>query len=208
MAIAGDIINPDVMGPGPPAKASTRAVIDGDLILRINDGATEIGILPKGIGLERLRFDGKKVVDLLTLTFMWVEDKGGLFILHCIPLPGCRLVEMTYSDRARLVNDGGTIRLLTEEEIAAAKAKASIESKNVKFLNDIGGDVEKALLLDVIKLLYCFIVAERQPNAQLGAWLDTQVANMAATFHWADERARMERLIDALKARMVNYYAD
>lgn len=185
-----------------------KAILNRDIILQINTGETEIGAIPRGVGLERLRWDGSQIVDLVGMAGFWVEHRGGVFVLHCVPVEGAQFVSMAYADRRRLMNDNGTIRLRTPAEIAVAEAQARVESKNAGLLNGIAGDVDKGLMLDVIKLLYCMIVATREPNAQLGAWLDSQVADMKATFQWADERARMERLIDKLKARMGTYYAD
>lgn len=46
-----------------------KATLDRDIIVHLTPhGATEIGNLPTGAGLERLRFDGKKVVDLASLS--------------------------------------------------------------------------------------------------------------------------------------------
>lgn len=197
------------MTTGPTTRSVTKAVIDGDLILRLSGGDTEIGPMPKGIGLERLRFDGQKVVDLLSLDEMWVENKGGVWILHCIPLPGCQRVKMTYADRWRLTENAGTYRVMTEEEQAQIEARANAKSRNEFLLQSILDETDHSILLDGIKLLYAFIIAQREPNAQLGAWLDSQIPDMKATFQWtAAERQRFEGLIDKLKARMEKYYAD
>ena len=40
-----------------------KAFVQDDLIISITEeGNTEIGSMPKGVGLERLRFDGEKVI--------------------------------------------------------------------------------------------------------------------------------------------------
>lgn len=185
-----------------------KAILDRDIILQINMGDTEIGHIPKGVGLERLRWNGSEIVDLMGLTAIWIEQQGGVWVLHCVEVPNSQLVTMTYAERRRLMNDAGTYRLMTPAEIADAEAKDRLESKNTGLLRSISGDTDRGLMLDIIKLLYCFIVATREPNAQLMAWIDIQVADMKATFQWTDERLRMEHLIDALKTRMDRYYAD
>ena len=189
-----------MMDNGPTTRTVTRAVIDGDLILRISGGETEIGPMPRGIGLERLRFDGKRVVDLLTLDEMWVENKGGVWVLHCIPLPGCQRVKMTYADRWRLTNDAGAYRLRTQEEIDKAEAKAIVRSRAETVIYKIMDEMDKAFLIDAIRLFYAFILAERESNKELGDWLNKQLPDIKATFAWQPEDfARLEKLIDTLK---------
>jgi len=55
-----------------------RAMLDRDIIVHLTPhGDTEIGSIPKGAGLERMRFDGKQLVDLATLGEIWVEPIPG-----------------------------------------------------------------------------------------------------------------------------------
>ena len=94
-----------------------KAVVKEDIIIQITErGDTEIGALPQGVGLERLRWNGSEIVDLITLNQMWVRYVG-FFELHCIQVPDSVLVDMTYADRKKLTQNGDTIRLLTQEEI-------------------------------------------------------------------------------------------
>lgn len=196
-------------GPAPPTAPNVKAIVDGDIILKLYGGDTEIGAVPKGVGLERLRFDGQKVIDLIELTAMWVELKQGIFVLHCIPLPDTQLVQMTYDQRNRLINNSGTYRILTDQEVEAAESNAIEISRNNRLLRDLTKRTAGVVLLDMIKLLYAFILAEREPNAQVGQWLNSQLADFKATFEWsALERAKLERHIAAIKERMQEYYAD
>ena len=46
-----------------------KANLKEDIIVMLTEnGSTEIGPLPKNVGLERLRFNGQRVVDLFDLT--------------------------------------------------------------------------------------------------------------------------------------------
>jgi len=114
-----------------------KAIVNKDIIVHITErGDTEIGRLPRGIGLERLRWDGSKVVDLADLDKIWVEHKNGAFILHAIEVPGSQLVKMTYKDRKRLTIEDGKIRLLTAEEMAAKQAEEkgkAADLRNLKY---------------------------------------------------------------------------
>jgi len=112
-----------------------KAIVDKDIIVHITErGDTEIGHLPRGIGLERLRWDGSKVVDLADLDKIWVEHKNEAFILHAIEVPGSQLVKMTYKDRKRLTVEDGKIRLLTAEEMAAKQAKEKDKAADLRNL--------------------------------------------------------------------------
>ena len=95
-----------------------RAVLKDDIIINIiPKGETEIGKLPKAVGLERLRFDGEKIIDLAELNTFWVVAKSSTFFeLHCIEVPNSQQISMIYSERKRLYLDNGIIRLRAEQE--------------------------------------------------------------------------------------------
>jgi len=121
-----------------------KAVVSQDIIVHITErGDTEIGKLPKGIGLERLRWDGSKVVDLAGLDEIWVECKNGAFILHAIEVPGSQLVRMTYKDRKRLTIEDGKIRLLTTGEIAEKQAEEKGKATDLRNLKHDFGQMIK-----------------------------------------------------------------
>jgi len=112
-----------------------KAILKDDIIIRITErGTTEIGTLPKGIGLERLRFNGTQIVDLADLSSIWIENQGGVFILHAIEVEESQQVEMTYNDRKRLMNANDGIRLRTLEEMDAQEAKEIAFSEDMHSL--------------------------------------------------------------------------
>jgi len=112
---------------------------DYDRINKINvsDGI-EIGSIPKDVGLERVRWDGKKLVDLFKLSKMWVEYKNGIFLLHCIQVPHSQLVEMQYKDRKKLWNDNGIYKIKTEKEIKAEETIQYRKSHYPEISDQIG----------------------------------------------------------------------
>jgi hypothetical protein len=96
---------------------------------------TEIGDLPKGVGTERLRWTGRQLVDLMDLSAMWAKRVGNTFELHAVRVPGSQLVQMSYTERKRLINDNGTYRILTQTEVddlKAAEAADLLETNNLK----------------------------------------------------------------------------
>jgi len=122
-----------------------RAFLKEDKITHITEsGDTEIGLLIPEVGLDRLRFNGTKVVDLADMDFIWVREiPGGGYDLHCVEVPNSQLVEMQYSQRKNLYTQlNGLIRVLTEEEISA---------KQVAELAD--QDDNRALKAELVELI-------------------------------------------------------
>ena len=92
-------------------------IINYDMIGSIADpDGIEIGSLPKGVGFERVRWDGANLIDLNILSQIWVQFIGGAFVLHCIEVPNSQLVTMNYSDRKKLWNNAGTYEIKTAEQ--------------------------------------------------------------------------------------------
>ena len=104
-----------------------KAILKEDMIVKISNSpdAIEIGDLVPEAGLERLRFDGTRVTDLMELSEMWVRYLGGrCFELHAVEVPDSQFVKMGYRDRKYLINEAGVIRVLTEEETAEREEDA------------------------------------------------------------------------------------
>lgn len=95
-----------------------RATLDRDIILKVGlQVGVEIGRLIPGVPLTQQRFDGTKVVDLATFNQMWIARVNGVFSFHAIQVPGSQLVNMTWADRKRVVEDPpGTFRVLSQAE--------------------------------------------------------------------------------------------
>ena len=116
-----------------------------DMILKISiDGGVEIGSVPKGVGLERMRWTGSKLVDLINLDVIWVEFINGLFRLHSIETPYSQLVEMQYKDRKKLWNDNGTYKIKSDDQI---KTETNLEYRRSHYplISDQIGEIMKYL---------------------------------------------------------------
>ncbi len=120
-----------------------KAILDGDVIIAKSSAGIDVGPVPNDVGLERLRYDVSipGVVDLMTLSAIYVEHRGGNFILHAVsqhPVTGktYTLITMAYTDRRNLIQElNGTIRLLTPTEITArdqAILDDMTDSRNLK----------------------------------------------------------------------------
>ena len=85
-----------------------RAILDGDRIVKLCiEGGVEIGKPPKGVGLERLRWDGKKLVDLASLNTIYVTRKNGAIQLHATAKKDAQKVKMKWKDRKKLREENG-----------------------------------------------------------------------------------------------------
>lgn len=92
-----------------------KVTLQDDYIVSLS-GDVEVGRLPKDVGLERLRWDGERLVDLLYVSEIWVRYVHGAWKLHCIPIAGAQQIAMSWADRKRLTMTRNEIRLLTVEE--------------------------------------------------------------------------------------------
>jgi hypothetical protein len=98
-----------------------KAYLKDDIIIKTNlTKGVEIGNKPSKIGWERVRWDGKKLIDLNAERDTKYIDPHG--IMHCIELPGTQPVFMKWSERKRLRRINGTWFLLSEEAMENEKA--------------------------------------------------------------------------------------
>ena len=116
-----------------------------DMIKKTNvDNGIEIGSVPKGVGLERMRWTGSKLVDLFNLDVIWVEFINGGFRLHSIETPYSQLVEMQYKDRKKLYNDNGTYKIKSDDQIQN-ETNSELRKGNFPKISDQMGAIMKYL---------------------------------------------------------------
>jgi len=142
-----------------------KAYVSDDIIVHITErGDTEIGRIPvdkRKVGLDRLRWDGTNIVDLMDCPEIWVRYNGYAFDLHAIEVPNSQKVGMSYKDRDRLVVDEGTIRLKTEGEVQLEKqgmAAQMVGNRLRKALQRTVGDPQEQLA-DAYKLINLLVMA-------------------------------------------------
>lgn len=148
-----------------------KAILNEDKIVYFSEreSAVEIGEVPYGVGLERLRFDGTQVVDLADLSAFWVRQIGPrAFEFHAVEVPNSQYVEMAWADRKRLINDAGTIRVMTQSEIDEWQAEKQRQTDVVQQYND---------RTRYNNLLKQFITAT--PN-QIQNYIDNNVTDLAS----------------------------
>jgi len=191
------------------------AILDRDIIISLTiKGDTEIGTIPadkKGVGLDRLRFDGEKIVDLADLTELWVEAVApDFFICHAIEVQGSQKVIMSYQDRKNLMIDNGTIRLKTAAEITVEKEaqnKTMIKNRlRQAFKRDVG-DPEDALA-DAWKIIALLIVQLRTGDLKIDAFLAEILPDLQAAYPFDTVKDGLADSVKTIKTLMEGYRAE
>ena len=104
-----------------------RVILKEDIIIKVVDPKSEKGVevgnLPLGAPRDftRIRWNGTKLVDLMSLDEIHVRRHNNVWSLHCVPVKGSQLVTMKYDKRSWLIDDAGTYRILTVEEVVQRK---------------------------------------------------------------------------------------
>jgi len=188
-----------------------RAILNNDIIVNLVSDISrgvEIGALPKDVGIERLRFNGVKVVDLAGLSAFWVERKTDGFILHCVEVPNSTYLEFAYADRKFLILNGGTLRLKTTEEIEAEKLEIKVKIlKNklrLKLLDSIGDAQDQNM--QTLAFVCALIVYARIQPPVLGDFLDQIIPDIMEIFPLNRWEQTLKTGARDLKAAMVEYY--
>ena len=129
----------------------SRAIVNKDMIVKITVDpklGIEIGSIPRGVGLERLRWDGSELIDLLYLDKFYVDRKTRK--LHATKQPNCDKITMSYNDRFNLIEDpvSKKLRVMTDDEIKKPKKEEYIARRRKEYPS-IGDQV--ALIMDYLK---------------------------------------------------------
>jgi len=185
-----------------------KATLDFDRIINITAaGSTEIGTIPpdkKGVGQERLRFDGKAIVDLDDLMEIWVEKKSGIFILHAIEVPGAQLVAMTYADRKRLVDDAGTFRLKTQAEIDQEAQDFDLAKAKARLKRIIADQDDHNH--DVMALLFAIIYYVMTQNTQIETFFNSILDDIRDVYPLARVQETLKEHLAVHKAAVADYW--
>jgi hypothetical protein len=100
-----------------------KAILKDDIIIRLVDPKSDVGVdvgdLPLGAPLDfnRIRWNGTSLVDLMTFDEIYVRRVNGVWTLHSVEVEGSQLVTMKYWRKKFLIDDSGTYRVMTGEEI-------------------------------------------------------------------------------------------
>ncbi len=173
----------------------------------------DVGPLPKGVGIDRLRWTGSELVDLLYLTEIYVvEEAIGVFSFHAREIPGSQLVTMQYTDRKDLINDNGTIRVKTVQERLDEQTAKLIQRAKSKATSAMGKQMGMVVeqFMFTQRLMYVLIWSLRTGNAQGLQFVDNYLTEMGTLFDLADPNFKADLIADykKIKAVIKDYYQD
>jgi hypothetical protein len=187
-----------------------KAILNEDIILQFSQTpvAVEVGRVPKGVGMERLRFNGHRVVDLMDLAVIYVRPIGPSFELHAVQVLGSQAVNMSYTDRGRLFKEkNGMIRILNEDEQDARKIQELLSQLKARHRSSLKSKVsdEKDMLADAFKLIFLLIVYSRNPYPMIGNFFDQLIPIIKDIYDLAGFKDDMLDLMTKLKTKQIKY---
>jgi len=184
-----------------------KAIVKEDIIVKLDSvNGIEIGDIPKGVGFERLRWDGEKIVDLVDLSEFWVRISNNIFELHCIPVEYSQLVIMSYADRYNLTLNGGNIRIKTSGELEGERIDRLTQIAKSKLSRKMGELID--LNLSMLAFICSLIVYARQQPQQLADFYDEIIPDIKDVFplnRWEQDLKQFGR---DLKQFINEYYAE
>ena len=145
-----------------------KAILKNDLIIKLSiDRGTEIGNVPSGVSLERLRWDGSTLIDLAAPRTMHVKHLGSNFFeLHVIELPHTKPIYMQYNQRRDLRYSEVTDTVFLASDVVKADEQVDIDIELIKskLKNYIGNETD--MFMKHFALTAALIVfASKQPPA-------------------------------------------
>lgn len=188
-----------------------RAILNNDIIVTLTmdtTNGTEIGDLPKGVGLERLRFNGTEIVDLATLSAFWVEPIAGGFMLHAVRVPNSNYIEMAFEDRKHLQINGGVPSIKTPEQIAIEEQAEQIRLlKNALRIRLRGtvGDIQDQHMMSLAFICAIIVYARQQPQV-LADFFDDIIPHIIDMFPLSRWEGILKTGAVDIKTAMEDYY--
>lgn len=184
-----------------------KAILDQDRIISVSStgSGVEIGPLPVGVGLERLRWNGKAVIDLINLSDIYVDTR---LELHCIEVTGSQLIKMTYGDRKNLAIEDGVIRLKTAEEIAVGLIQAGNSMLKTRLRSSLKGKIGDTPdnVADLNKLVYVILESMVGGSADATAFLGELLLILRETYSYAGSKDTLLANAPILQDEMSTYY--
>ncbi|MHA2344224.1 MAG: hypothetical protein ACXADW_20350 [Candidatus Hodarchaeales archaeon] len=183
-----------------------KAILDGEKIIKLSlsGEGIEIGDIPNGIDLNRLRWNGSKLIDLAKAEKLYVKYIGNdYFDIFALPAIGRQEVKMRYSQRKLLVMDSGTIRLKMVAEIQQEEKDQKNEAALKMFESLLGGSDK--ILVDLIVLVCALIVYARTSNVALANLFDQMIPHIKDAFPLQDYEETILQAAKDIEKHVVSY---
>lgn len=164
-----------------------KAILKEDMIVKLSiDRGVDVGNIPNGVALDRLRWNGSRLVDLGVIELgqtMYVRHLGNNFFeLHIVPLPGTYEVYMNYKQRKDLRYDPIQDRIyLAGDVVKAEEAKQeAVNFAKAKIKKEIGKDVD--IFMKHFALTAALIVYASQRPQRLKDFFDDLAPHIIDAF--------------------------
>jgi hypothetical protein len=125
-----------------------RYQIEGDLLIRPDHNGEEVGTISRTVPMNRVRWNGKRLVDIARIRGFWVDKKK---VLHVFDVGDCTYIDMTYQQRKNLIIKDGVPRLKTSEELATEKQKSKSMLTTAKVKKRIKSEYESDLHYRIVR---------------------------------------------------------
>ncbi len=185
-----------------------KAILKEDSIIRVSlTEGLEIGNIPNNISLDRLRWDGSKIIDLATVSIIYVRHLGdNFFELHAIPQPNTQSLPMNYKQRKDLRYDEstGTIYLATEQVKAGEVIDEEIEAIKHKLGMAFGSDND--LFLKHFAFTAALIVYASEQPAALKNFFDDITPHIKEAFPLNRWEVILKNFAKDIKMYLENLY--
>jgi hypothetical protein len=186
-----------------------KALMKEDIILCLTmDEGIEVGNIPSGVSLERLRWDGSKLIDLFWARIIYVRVlANNYFELHAVPLPYTHPVAMSYKDRKQLRVAADGVPFIASESTVVDEVKVEkIKAAEIKLYNNLGGQQKQlqSLMAFVAALI---VYAGEEPEA-LKNFFEEIAPNIKAAYPASRYLDILRKAGKELKQCLSEYHAE
>lgn len=185
-----------------------KAILKNDEIVKLTiDKGVEVGNISNGVSLDRLRWDGSQLVDLMNPQTLYVKYLGdGYFELHVVNLPGTQPIYMSYKERKKLRynEENGMIFLADPEFITEEKKQEEVKL----ILNRLGkylGCNQEIFIKHMAFTAALIVYASEQPQA-LKDFFDDIAPVIKDTFPLAKWESILKKFSKDIKVYLQAYY--
>ena len=186
-----------------------KAILKEDTIIQLTiDRGVEVGNIPTGVSLERLRWDGSKLIDLMKLRTIHVRQLAeNAFELHAVPVAGSRPVAMSYKDRKRLrANEQGIIYIAPDEQLVEEKQTEQLKAAEVKLCHNLGGNPKA--MKDMLAFIAALVVYASTGAPALKAFFDEITPHIKDAFPMDRYEEILRQAAKNLKTCLDDYHSE
>ena len=186
-----------------------KAILKEDIIVRLSiDVGVEVGNIPSGISIDRMRWNGSELVDLLMLRGFYVRHLGdNYFELHAVNVSDSHYVEMRYRDRRKLRLGVDQVPFIAAASLMSGEVKVEkIKAAEAKLHSNLGSRDKQ--FQDLMALVAALVVyAAEQPPA-LKTFFEQIAPNIKDAYPAGRYLEVLRKVAKNLKACLSEYHVE